>query len=571
MQIVINENVKVDNSNSISVSTEDAKNQLYFEATDETGAVLSKKINWSGDLLVIYPDSLQIKSLNLTIDSGAVLSLSDMSQKFSLLPGELEKDYNYHKIYLYYHDIVRGVNSDIYSMNNSDNRYITANLDIYHSPFTDTRKLYFGKSTSLEHIDDFPGYFTSFTDPVELNTNNWKGVLYICPNKSNRYGFSTNIYEPLTGDIFPDYSWLATSMFAVRNDSIGFRSLLDSTNIKYLVPNGGEIIIGKGISIPNTNLFYPWNSADYPLYVCLGFIGQFGEYRYSDFVNTKYKLFNSRNDIIRQGSFDSSYINFDALSAGNYKLEMKHSNYTIEKERGTLLMNFSFNKAKQQDSVSPPITETLQIFNSKNIPSTLLEKNEKASILFSVVNFSLSDSINMFVKEHSRPEADWDSLNIKYLHYNPQYGYVYSADLSNYTNFDSSALDLKLDLFDGSTYKSEITWEPAIGIGKFVGNLKPVSVISEKNDLPAEYKLYNNYPNPFNPSTTIEYSLPKESKVQIEIYDILGRKITTLINEYQKAGIHSTTFNAGSLSSGIYFYRLTAGNYMSTKKLLFIK
>ncbi len=57
-------------------------------------------------------------------------------------------------------------------------------------------------------------------------------------------------------------------MLAVRNDSIGFYGLFDSTNIKYMVPNGGEIIIGKGISVPNSNLFYPWSSADYPLYVC---------------------------------------------------------------------------------------------------------------------------------------------------------------------------------------------------------------------------------------------------------------------------------------------------------------
>ena len=97
---------------------------------------------------------------------------------------------------------------------------------------------------------------------------------------------------------------------------------------------------------------------------------------------------------------------------------MKQSNYTIEKERGTLLMNFSFNKAEQQDSVSPPITQTLQILNSKNIPSTSLEKNEKANILFSVANFSLGDSINMFVKEQN--SNSWDTLNIKYLYYNSQ-------------------------------------------------------------------------------------------------------------------------------------------------------
>ena len=569
LKVVNNENVRVENSSSIFINSEDAKNQLFFEATDEIGTELSKKLNWSGDLCLIYPDSLQIKSLSITIGSGLSLSLSNMSQKFSLLPGEFEKDYNSNKIYLYYHDIVKGINSDIYLMNNPDNKYITANLKIYHSPFIDTHKLYFGKSVSLEHLDDFPGYYAMFLDPVELNTNHWKGTLYIFPNKSNQYGFSTNIFEPLTEDNYPEHSWLTTGMLAVRNDSIGFHSVFDSTNIKYMAPNGGEIVIGKGISVPNSNLFYPSSSLDYPNYVTLGFIGQFGEYRYSDFVNTTYKLFNSKNDIIRQGSFfDTLGINPDALSAGNYKLEMKHNNYTVEKERGTLSMSFSFNKEEQHD-VSPPITETLQILNSQNIVSTILEKNEKAHILFSVVNFSLDDSINMFVKEQN--SKSWDTLSIKYLNYNPQYGFVYSADLSNYTGFDSAALDLKLDLDDGSNYKSEITWEPAVGIGKFEGSLEPVSVVSEGNDLPAEYKLFNNYPNPFNPSTTISYTIPKGEKVVIKVYDILGREISKLVNEQKTAGKYFVKFEGSTLSSGIYFYTINAGSYHQTKKMLLIK
>ncbi len=161
IKIVNNENVKVENSSSIVISSEDAKNQLYFEATDETGTELSKKMNWSGDFSLIYPDSLQIKSLSFNIDSGVVLSLSDMSLKFSLLPGEFERDYNSNRIYLYYHDIVKGVNSDIHLMDNPDNNYITANLDIYLSPFIDTHKLYFGKSIGLIHFGDSPGYSAS--------------------------------------------------------------------------------------------------------------------------------------------------------------------------------------------------------------------------------------------------------------------------------------------------------------------------------------------------------------------------------------------------------------------------
>jgi|GEM_PF-944102 len=94
---------------------------------------------------------------------------------------------------------------------------------------------------------------------------------------------------------------------------------------------------------------------------------------------------------------------------------------------------------------------------------------------------------------------------------------------------------------------------------------------SKTNRTPENFKLEQNYPNPFNPTTVIEYSLPFESPVKLEIFDILGREISTLINKNQKAGAYSVKFNGGNLSSGVYFYRITAGNLVATKKLLIVK
>ncbi len=83
-------------------------------------------------------------------------------------------------------------------------------------------------------------------------------------------------------------------------------------------------------------------------------------------------------------------------------------------------------------------------------------------------------------------------------------------------------------------------------------------VVTGADNLPKEYELRGNYPNPFNPSTTISYGIPEESKVQITIYDILGTRVTELVNEIQSAGYYNVTFNARNLASGIYIYRLTA-------------
>jgi len=94
--------------------------------------------------------------------------------------------------------------------------------------------------------------------------------------------------------------------------------------------------------------------------------------------------------------------------------------------------------------------------------------------------------------------------------------------------------------------------------------------------VPDNFKLYQNYPNPFNPSTTIKYSISNNDFVTLKVYDVLGREVMTLVNEFQKAGIYETQFpknqNTGSpLASGIYFYKLVAGNKSDVKKLMLIK
>jgi flagellar hook assembly protein FlgD len=81
----------------------------------------------------------------------------------------------------------------------------------------------------------------------------------------------------------------------------------------------------------------------------------------------------------------------------------------------------------------------------------------------------------------------------------------------------------------------------------------------------------SNYPNPFNPTTTITYSLPKKSFVKLSIYDLLGREITTLVNEETHSGTHQVTWNAQNVPSGIYFYNITPGNYSKTNKMIFLK
>ena len=89
--------------------------------------------------------------------------------------------------------------------------------------------------------------------------------------------------------------------------------------------------------------------------------------------------------------------------------------------------------------------------------------------------------------------------------------------------------------------------------------------------VPNSFDMSQNYPNPFNPSTKINYDLPVDGKVSIVLYDLTGRQVASIVNEVKTAGYYTVSFNASNLASGMYFYRISAGNFVSTKKMVLVK
>ena len=89
--------------------------------------------------------------------------------------------------------------------------------------------------------------------------------------------------------------------------------------------------------------------------------------------------------------------------------------------------------------------------------------------------------------------------------------------------------------------------------------------------IPQQYSLNQNYPNPFNPTTTIKFGIAEFGFVSLKVYDILGNEITTLVNEEKPSGNYEVEFNASSLPSGVYFYRLKSGSFVETKKMIVLK
>ncbi len=105
----------------------------------------------------------------------------------------------------------------------------------------------------------------------------------------------------------------------------------------------------------------------------------------------------------------------------------------------------------------------------------------------------------------------------------------------------------------------------------FVGTPTITTAIVDRGITIEEFALYQNYPNPFNPSTTIRYSLPHKTAIQLTVFNMLGQQVALPIQGEQEAGYHEFRFDASGLSSGVYFYKIQAGDYMQTRKLLLVK
>ncbi len=115
--------------------------------------------------------------------------------------------------------------------------------------------------------------------------------------------------------------------------------------------------------------------------------------------------------------------------------------------------------------------------------------------------------------------------------------------------------------------------EPTINTRLKTINGGLVSFVEENeiNEIPTEFNLAQNYPNPFNPSTKIKYSIPQSSDVVIKVFDVLGNEKETLVNEEKPVGTYEIIWNASTLPSGVYFYRLQAGSFVETKKMVLLR
>jgi len=198
-------------------------------------------------------------------------------------------------------------------------------------------------------------------------------------------------------------------------------------------------------------------------------------------------------------------------------------------------------------------------------------------------NFTISNSsygpINVYIKkEVTLIPNDWSASLC--------FEYCFAPTLDSVTTSSYNGTPLGIGMHRDASVHVFTSDTPGTAIIKFtVGNVSfptdyvvytlttTVEAVSvgEETNIVKSFNLSQNYPNPFNPATKIEYSIPSSSNVKLDVYDILGNKVKSLVNKYQTSGSYSINFTGEGLSSGIYFYTLNAENKSITKKMILSK
>lgn len=397
----------------------------------------------------------------------------------------------------------------------------------------------------------------------------------------NSYGVSTSLQFNSDGT-----KWIYAGFYSYPNHIIGvFKETNSGWDYTYLDETGGDKTIaviqnntemgfaysGKGENIHTQSIKYAqWNNSQWeittvskrhdtyktkPSIIEAG--GKiyliFGEGRYPDSLITKVYVKENQTwqesftELIETPYAGGSIAGLQNLAGVSYQGNpcILHT-FTDEVHPSFYELN---NQNWMRRSINFPSSEVITkwlggsniLFDSQNTMFTISQYNGFGSVI-------------SWVKENG--DASFADIPYKYI--------VWLQDFSILNN------EIYVYYYDGYRefpYDRPATFKEAkISIDVLLTN-----IINDEEHLPYEFKLLQNYPNPFNPTTKINYSIPTSSKVSLIVYDILGREVKLLVNEFQNAGRYSIDFNAEGLSSGVYFYRLTSGQFSETRKLILLR
>lgn len=590
--LVIKEQLQVKGNAFFSISSTEASNFITTNGVGNTGQSLNSMPVSMINTTILFPDSSVFVSSSFTGFPDTLLQYSNFSDRFTLYHGQSATDGggNYYNVQF---NPLRGMNHSI-TLTNSANDFQAANIVTKFPPsslgFIDY--VYYGWVNKYNFLlnTNFSFAFGGLasTGFSETKTGSYTAKMFFTKDADTICGFFQTLLG--TDSVIATQNqnvddWFQTLPPIAIGDSVGFFYGGVPPLNEYIIGNGDTVTVGEGAmytTVGALNNVYGLSN----IYFQPQFFGQLDEQKSSTYNRTRYTLYNSKGSIVAK---DSSLSNLQPInvSPDTYTFVADNYDYYINKRQGHAVLTTQFDLRKHD--VEPPEFTSLRVLDKNSRITDMFSTGDQGKVEFSSIDYQFGynkifgyyyyqyqsingDSTQLFFRESGI--TAWNKLAVSQIAEDTtNLGIVYSADLSSTTQFDSAGVDLKLRVVDQSGNPSEWVLEPAFGVGKFSGGNSIVTSVNKASNtnLPAIFALHQNYPNPFNPSTTIRYDLPKTCLTTLKIYDLLGCEVTVLVDEQKPAGVYQVTFNARSLSSGVYFYRLQAGSYTETKKLLLLK
>lgn len=256
-------------------------------------------------------------------------------------------------------------------------------------------------------------------------------------------------------------------------------------------------------------------------------------------------------------------------------LEMKYSHETDNKENGYADLLTSYN-IKPNTAIGKITKNVSYLFTAGNYINAMFkgvsnDVSVKFHILYDIDNngkFNEDKDIMLVSKPLSMNFSGWKEIKIKLDQDNFK---LFSHFDDDFSVTEEEALAVAFEFEAGKNYK-ESKFESGIAlISEIMTKDNFVDMNQDKKDNNDSYFEAKNYPNPFNPTTTITYTLKESAYVSVTVYDRLGREVKTIVSESQNAGTHSVEFTASNLPSGIYFYRIKANDRTEVRKMILTK
>jgi subtilisin family serine protease len=564
--IIFKENLALGGYTKLKISSLDAKYKFVFNAVDENGAPLKDDNNTEKGIAFVRSDKTSeyfarwIYNLNYL---GSDIYFSEISPDFTILTGIIENPSStVRTARIIQFNNLRGISGDV-TLTNSPSDYLCENIKLNTSRY--------GAESLLEFVHRF---YYKYNNTLYLNgfmrnsypagSSDWEGKLFINRQKNPDCGFTGDL-GIYTKDFYTGY---LGGLFMTKGDSVTLYPDIRSSTPQLFYKNNGQINFGDGI-ITIENRYYSVQTSKTFLFdfesACRGQSGESFIYNLN-WLNIS--IYDDKNNKIYNNYGSPFFV--VGVPAGKYFMSIIDTNGYISGIKGINSCKTEFILG-EEIKYSPTLTAA-RVLNSEGSPVSHFNKGENGSLFLSAEDINDRQNIDasatkIFLRKCGA--QDWIQVTSFTGKASDSLGCRATADISGYLTTDSSAYDMKIQIANNDSLKTEYLFTPAFIVGNYITEVEQ----EEGTDgaTPKIFCLKNNYPNPFNPVTVIEYELPVKGRAVLKIFDVLGREVAALIDREEDAGKHKVDFDARKFASGVYIYRLTSGGFTDTKKMLLLK